>query len=317
MDIDLVYLWVDGSDPEWQARRSAFTGQKLDNTEANCKGRYADNDELKYNLRAVEKYAPWIRHVFIVTDGQTPAWLDTSCPDVTVVNQNDIIPEVSRPCYNSSLIEHFLYRIPGLSEHFLYANDDMFLNKPVTPDTFFTSDGLPIVRLIHARLRDWYLAFRKHVLGVPYKYYIRTLYNSAGLVRKRYGVYYSGKPHHNIDAYVRSDNRLVAEEFSREISAVLNNHQRKDNDLQRVIYSYAALARKRGRLQYVTQRTSFRFHIQKKSHYAKLRRYDPLFFCMNDSEYAADSDRKRVTEFLAGRFPDKSRFEKQPGNTPC
>ena len=313
----MVYLWVDGSDPEWQARRSAFTGQKLDNTEANCKGRYADNDELKYNLRAVEKYAPWIRHVFIVTDGQTPAWLDTSCPDVTVVNQNDIIPEVSRPCYNSSLIEHFLYRIPGLSEHFLYANDDMFLNKPVTPDTFFTSDGLPIVRLIHARLRDWYLAFRKHVLGVPYKYYIRTLYNSAGLVRKRYGVYYSGKPHHNIDAYVRSDNRLVAEEFSREISAVLNNHQRKDNDLQRVIYSYAALARKRGRLQYVTQRTSFRFHIQKKSHYAKLRRYDPLFFCMNDSEYAADSDRKRVTEFLAGRFPDKSRFEKQPGNTPC
>lgn len=317
MDIDLVYLWVDGSDPEWQARRSAFTGQKLDNTEANCKGRYADNDELKYNLRAVEKYAPWIRHVFIVTDGQTPAWLDTSCPDVTVVNQNDIIPEVSRPCYNSSLIEHFLCRIPGLSEHFLYANDDMFLNKPVTPDTFFTSDGLPIVRLIHARLRDWYLAFRKHVLGVPYKYYIRTLYNSAGLVRKRYGVYYSGKPHHNIDAYVRSDNRLVAEEFSREISAVLNNHQRKDNDLQRVIYSYAALARKRGRLQYVTQRTSFRFHIQKNSHYAKLRRYDPLFFCMNDSEYATDSDRKRVTEFLAGRFPDKSRFEKQPGNAPC
>lgn len=313
----MVYLWVDGSDPEWQARRSAFTGQKLDNTEANCKGRYADNDELKYNLRAVEKYAPWIRHVFIVTDGQTPVWLDTSCPDVTVVNQNDIIPEVSRPCYNSSLIEHFLYRIPGLSEHFLYANDDMFLNKPVTPDTFFTSDGLPIVRLIHARLRDWYLAFRKHVLGVPYKYYIRTLYNSAGLVRKRYGVYYSGKPHHNIDAYVRSDNRLVAEEFNREISAVLNNHLRKDNDLQRVIYSYAALARKRGRLQYVTQRTSFRFHIQKKSHYAKLRRYDPLFFCMNDSEYAADSDRKRVTEFLAGRFPDKSRFEKQPGNTPC
>ena len=131
MDIDLVYLWVDGSDPEWLARRCAFTGQKFDNTEANCKGRYADNDELKYNLRAVEMYAPWIRHVFIVTDGQTPAWLDTSNPKVTVVNQNDIIPEVSRPCYNSSLIEHFLYRIPGLSEYFLYANDDMFLNRPV------------------------------------------------------------------------------------------------------------------------------------------------------------------------------------------
>lgn len=310
MDIDLVYLWVDGSDPEWQARRCAFTGQKFDNTEANCKGRYADNDELRYNLRAVETYAPWIRHVFIVTDGQTPAWMDTSNPRVTVVNQNDLIPEVSRPCYNSSLIEHFLYRIPGLSEHFLYANDDMFLNKPVTPETFFTPDGLPIVRLIHARLRDWYLAFRKHVIGVPYKYYIRTLHNSAGLVQKYYGTYYNGKPHHNIDAYVKSDNRLTGEELKSEIAEVLTNHLRKDNDLQRVLYSYAALAKKRAVLKYVTQRTSFRFHIQKQSHYAKLRRYNPVFFCMNDSEYAADDDRRRVTRYLAERFPAKSQFEK-------
>lgn len=310
MDIDLVYLWVDGSDPEWLARRCAFTGQKFDNTEANCKGRYADNDELKYNLRAVEMYAPWIRHVFIVTDGQTPAWLDTSNPKVTVVNQNDIIPEVSRPCYNSSLIEHFLYRIPGLSEYFLYANDDMFLNRPVTPETFFTPDGLPVIRLIHARLRDWYLAFRKNVLGVPYKYYIRTLRNSAELVEKRYGVYYSGKPHHNIDAYLKSSCRHTGEVFGQEISEVLTNHIRKDNDIQRVIYSYTPLAEKRGHLEYVTQRTSFRFLIYKRSHYNKLRRFSPTFFCMNDSEYATDSDRQRVTEFLGKRFPQKSKFEK-------
>lgn len=313
----MVYLWVDGSDPEWQTRRSAFTGQKLDNTEANCKGRYSDNGELRYNLRAVEKYAPWIRRIFIVTDDQTPDWLDTSNPRVVMVRHRDILPEISQPCFNSSLIEHFLYKIPELSEHFLYANDDTFINKPVTPEMFFAPDGLPIVRLIRTRLRDWYLTFRKNVLGVPYKYYIRTLRNSAELVEKKYGVYYSGKPHHNIDAYLKSSCRHTGEVFGQEISEVLTNHIRRDNDIQRVIYSYTLLAEKRGHLQYVTQRTSFRFHIQKKSHYAKLRRYDPLFFCMNDSEYAADSDRKRVTEFLAGRFPDKSRFEKQPGNTPC
>ena len=182
MDIDLVYLWVDGSDPEWQARRSAFTGKGLDNTEANCKGRYSDNGELRYNLRAVEKYAPWIRRIFIVTDDQTPDWLDTSNPRVVMVRQRDILPEISQPCFNSSLIEHFLYKIPELSEHFLYANDDTFINKPVTPEMFFAPDGLPIVRLIRTRLRDWYLAFRKNVLGVPYKYYIRTLRNSAELV---------------------------------------------------------------------------------------------------------------------------------------
>lgn len=311
MEIDIVYLWVDGSDPEWQARRSAFTGKKLDSTETNCKGRYADNDELKYNLRALEKYAPWIRHVFIVTDNQTPAWLDTSNPKVTVVDQKEILPEISRPCYNSSLIEHFLYKIPGLSEHFLYANDDMFLNKPVSPDVFFAPDGLPIIRLIHTRLRDCYLAFRNKVLGVPYKYYIRTLRKSAELVEKKYGVYYKGKPHHNIDAYLKSSCQRTAETFWPEISEVLDNHVRKDNDIQRVIYSYAPLAEKRGHLRWVTQRTSFRFLIYNGSHYGKLRRYDPVFFCMNDSEYATDSDRRKMTAFLANRFPEKSMFEKQ------
>ena len=309
MDIDLVYLWVDGNDPEWLARRSAFTGVKPADKEENCKGRYANNDELLYNLRAVDKYAPWVHHIFIVTDGQTPAWLDTSNPKVTIVNQNDLIPEISRPCYNSSLIEHFLYRIPGLSEYFLYANDDMFLNKPVTPETFFTADGLPIVRLIHARLRDFYLAFRKKVLGVPYKSYMQSIRNSAAMVKRQYGVYYSGKPHHNIDAYIKSDNRITGEVFEKEISTVLENHMRKPNDIQRILYSYAALARGRGVLQYVTQRTSFRFLIYR-NHYGKLRRYDPLFFCMNDSEYATDADRQKVTGFLARRFPEKSQFEK-------
>ena len=310
MDIDLVYLWVDGSDPEWQARRSAFTGKGLDNTEANCKGRYSDNGELRYNLRAVEKYAPWIRRIFIVTDDQTPDWLDTSNPRVVMVRQRDILPEISQPCFNSSLIEHFLYKIPELSEHFLYANDDTFINKPVTPEMFFAPDGLPIVRLIRTRLRDWYLAFRKNVLGVPYKYYIRTLRNSAELVEKRYGVYYSGKPHHNIDAYLKSSCRHTGDVFGQEISEVLTNHIRKDNDIQRVIYSYTPLAEKRGHLEYVTQRTSFRFLIYKKSHYGKMRRFNPTFFCMNDSEYATDSDRQRVTEFLEERFPEKSQFEK-------
>ena len=117
MDIDLVYLWVDGSDPEWLARRCAFTGQKFDNTEANCKGRYADNDELKYNLRAVEMYAPWIRHVFIVTDGQTPAWLDTSNPKVTVVNQT---------CPSPGLVPGFQKECPGSAVQVLYPDPAEF-----------------------------------------------------------------------------------------------------------------------------------------------------------------------------------------------
>ena len=82
MDIDLVYLWVNGNDPQWQAKRNALIGKTEEKSSANCEGRYANNDELKYSLRSIELYAPWIRKIFIVTDNQIPEWLDTSNPKV-------------------------------------------------------------------------------------------------------------------------------------------------------------------------------------------------------------------------------------------
>ena len=66
--IDLVYLWVDGNDPKWQAKRNAFFGRKVENSSSNFNGRYVNSDELKYSLRSVERYAPWIRKIFIVSD---------------------------------------------------------------------------------------------------------------------------------------------------------------------------------------------------------------------------------------------------------
>ena len=85
MDIDLVHLWVNGNDPKWQAKRDACIGRPTERQE-NCKGRYADSGELKYSLRSIEKYAPWIRKIFIVTDDQTPEWLDTTNPKIRVVD---------------------------------------------------------------------------------------------------------------------------------------------------------------------------------------------------------------------------------------
>ena len=101
MDIDLVYLWVNGNDPKWIAKRDACIGKPTDKQE-NCAGRYADSGELKYSLRSVEKYAPWIRKIFIVTDDQVPEWLDTSNPKVHVVDHKEIMPEESLPCFNST-----------------------------------------------------------------------------------------------------------------------------------------------------------------------------------------------------------------------
>lgn len=310
MDIDLVYLWVNGNDSQWLAKRNACIGKTEEKSAVNCDGRYADNDELKYSLRSIDKYAPWLRRIFIVTDNQVPVWLDTSNAKVRIVDHKEIMPDVCLPCFNSAVIEHFLYKIPGLAEHFIYANDDMFINKPVTPETFFGKDGLPIVRFNRRPFRKWTLLFKEKVQGKRLSNYVQTIRNSAELVEKKYGKYYGGKTHHNIDAYLRSDYEHAAKVFEDEIRTTLPNHVRSENDIQRNIYSYVALAEKRAHLHYVTQRTSFRLHIQNESHYGKLERYNPILFCMNDSQYAKDCDRKRAAAFLDKRFPEKSQYEK-------
>lgn len=309
MNIDLVYLWVDGSDPKWVKKRNACIGKPTSTLE-NCKGRYADNDELKYSLRSVEKYAPWIRKIFIVTYEQVPKWLDTTNPKIQIVDHKEILPQECIPCFNSCVIEHHLHLIPGLSEHFLFANDDMFFNKPVTPEIFFAKDNLPIIRMNFRILKKYIALYKLKFTGKKLNCYARTIHNGAMLVEKKFGTYYSSKTHHNIDAYLKSSYNLARQLFKEEIDVTLRNHMRSDDDIQRNFYSYVALATNCAHLQYVSQRTSFRFHIDNRKHYRKLLKYNPMLFCMNDSQFSNDDDRKCANAFLSKYFPEKSQFEK-------
>lgn len=309
IDIDLVYLWVNGNDPQWIAKRIACIGDTTA-SEENCKGRYVDNDELKYSLRSIDRYAPWIRKIFIVTDNQIPAWLDTSNPKIQIVDHTEILTAKCLPCFNSMVIEHHLHRIDGLSEHFLYANDDMFINRPVSPSDFFKNEMFPIVRLNYRLLRKPYIWFKQHVLGRRLNMYSTTIHNAAKLTEKIFGTYYNGRTHHNIDAYLKSNYNLARHIFGKEIDMTLSNHMRSNTDIQRNLYSYVLLATKCGHLQYVSQRTSFRFHIDNHKHYKKFLRADPMLFCMNDSQYSNDMDRIAARNFLSRYFPDKSQFEK-------
>lgn len=309
-DIDLVYLWVDGNDPAWRARRNALTGTAGEVTATeDCRGRYASNDELRYSLRSVELYAPWIRRIFIVTDGQIPDWLDTSNPRIRIVDHSEIMPPQSRPCFNSNVIEHCIANIPGLSERFIYANDDMFFNRSVTPGFFFRPDGLPVVRLTRRPLRKLVLWYREHILKKPLRHYNLIVHRTAQMVERRLGRYVQGKPHHNIDAYLKSDWQRTHRMFAAEIEATMENHIRCDSDVQRCVYSYAPLVEGRAHASYVTRRTSFRLHIDNHIHYKRLERCRPVLFCMNDSEYADDGDRRVAREYVERRFPQKSSFE--------
>jgi hypothetical protein len=312
MEIDLVYLWVDGNDPAWRERKRAFLGEPPDDGgETNCTARWADNDELRYSLRSAERFAPWIRRVFIVTDGQTPAWLDTSNPRVTIVDHREIMPPQALPCYNACVIEHFIYRIPGLAEHFLYSNDDTFFGAPLTPDFFFAADGYPILRLkrkICGKLREAV----KRWLKVGYGHYRRALLRSARQVERVTGRYFSGIPHHNIDSYRKSDYRRAVEDvFGDEVESSLSHSIRTEGDFHRSAIALWTLATGHAHRKYVARKSeSCRIGVHKPDYMETIRRYSPRLFCLNDSQRASDADRERIRPFLEELFPEPSSFEK-------
>ena len=155
-DIDLVYTFVDGADPVHAAKLAA-TRRKL------CAGGgtaipevrptwYRHVSEITYSVRSAIKYLPWLRTIFIVTDRQIPpvdAALIAS-GKVRIIDHSEIIPEHCLPVFDATIIESFLHRIDGLSEVFLYNNDDMMFGRPVGPEEFVThgQDGEPRLRLM-------------------------------------------------------------------------------------------------------------------------------------------------------------------------
>jgi hypothetical protein len=144
--IDAVYTWVDGSDPAWRRRKAAASGAHGVDTAtlfADNESRFASHDELRYSLRSLDMYAGWVRHVYLVTDAQVPAWLDTHNPRVTVIDHRGLFGDRGRlPTFNSHAIESQLHRIPGLADHYVYLNDDVFFGRPVGPEMFFHANGL-------------------------------------------------------------------------------------------------------------------------------------------------------------------------------
>ncbi|MFC8681638.1 stealth conserved region 3 domain-containing protein [Microbacterium ureisolvens] len=141
-DIDLVFSWVDGSSSDFRRQRAAQLAEYVVGEGDDGPARYRHVDELRYALRSVHMYAPWVRRIFIATDSPAPSWL-LDHPKVTIVRSEEFFADPSvLPTHNSHAVEAQLHRIPGLAEHFLYSNDDMFFGRPVEPEMFFTPGGV-------------------------------------------------------------------------------------------------------------------------------------------------------------------------------
>lgn len=133
-EIDFVVTWVDGSDKAWRREKAGYLhSEENDDSEE----RYRNWELLKFWFRGVEKYAPWVRKIHFITWGHLPAWLNTEHPKLHIVRHEDYIPKEFLPVFNSNVIEIHMHRIEGLSEKFVYFNDDMFPIRTLQPEDFF------------------------------------------------------------------------------------------------------------------------------------------------------------------------------------
>ena len=150
--IDVIYLWRDESDPAWLERRADYLRSRQDERGFNLAdldphATQTSLDRLRYSLRSLEKYFEPIGNIFIITDRQRPDWLSDD-PRVRIVDHTEIFRDSEHlPSYNSQAIESHMHRIEGLSEFFVYLNDDFFLNSAIGVRDLFTEGGKIRVRL--------------------------------------------------------------------------------------------------------------------------------------------------------------------------
>ncbi|MFI7668027.1 stealth family protein [Nocardia sp. NPDC049526] len=309
-DIDLVFSWVDGTDPEFRARRAGMLAQVVVGEGDDADARIRQIDELKYALRSVYKNAPWIRRIFIATDSAVPEWLDEH-PRVTVVRAVDHFSDTSGlPTFNSHAVECQLQHIDGLSEHFLYSNDDMFFARPVRPSMFFSPAG--VSRFIEAGTR----------IGPGRNNEWRSGFENAArvnreLLARRFGHVIIRHLEHTPVPLRRSVLLEMEQEFATDFARTRASRFRAATDISvtNSLYHYYAMLTGRAvpqemaRMRYVD--TTSQRGLALLDALAENREVD--FFCLNDGSFpeVTEADRVRaVSEFLSAYFPEHAPWER-------
>ena len=235
LKVDVVYLWVSDTDAFLKKKSEFVPNQNIDSHHA---ARYRDHEELKYSLRSVMANLPWVNHIYIVTDEQSPTFLNTAHPKVTLVNHTDVFQNTLYPNYSSSAIEWNIVNIPGLSEQFIYLNDDVFIGKPVTKNYFFDKTGRPIWALKRSSGQSNFKAHTNPTMGAHRNTYTKIM----PYMKSKIG----WKPDHSPMPMLRSDLLELISEFEPFVNKTKSNRFRHpENFVMSRAYPYYFLATNR------------------------------------------------------------------------
>ncbi|MQP33747.1 sugar phosphotransferase [Rhodococcus erythropolis] len=308
-DIDLVFSWVDGSSKEFQAQRAKRMQNYIVGEGDESEARFRQIDELKYALRSIHMYAPWIRRIFVATDSDRPDWLADD-PRVTFMPSEKFFADPSvLPTHNSQAVECQLHHIPGLAEHFLYSNDDMFFGRPVGPDMFFSPGGISM--FIEADTR----------IGLGHNDNDRSGFENAArvnrrLLQDRFGLMTTRHLEHAATPLRKSVMAEMEREFAEDFAATAASTFRASSNISvtNSLYHYFTLMSGRS----VVQKSAAVKYVDTTVK-AGLRDMDSLlakrsmdFFCLNDGsapEIDLELRTRKITEFLESYYPIPAPWE--------
>lgn len=328
--IDFVITWVDMNDPKWQAEFARFSDKKNGSKNGLSEARFRDNGLLRYWFRGVEKFAPWVNKIHFVTCGQKPEWLNEDNPKINLVNHKDIIPLQYLPTYNSVVIERYLHKIPGLSEHFVYFNDDFYIINTLKKERFFV-EGLPCDIAVfdyNPSWSQWYVTIKnniklinrhfskKDVIAKWHNKWFNPCYGSKqrwNYLLKFYNKFITLAVPHNAQPYLKSTFEDVWSHFEKELSETSANRFRSATDYTPELFRTWQICK--GNFEpYNTYIDTKMFPLMMRSKQATqaILNQSYTLICLNDNQHIRNYNfvMKSIREAFQHILPEKSKFEK-------
>lgn len=308
--VDAVYTWVDSDDSKWQANyQSALATQQVSLEKSSVDpARFTSRDELRYSLRSLELNMPWINKIFLVTAGQRPSWLQDNHPKITVIDHEQIFDAESDalPTFNSHAIEARLSFIPGLAEHFIYINDDVFFGRPLHPNSFFGPAGQAKFSMSHQHFAD---ANEAHL---PVN---AAAANNRRLMVQTYGRTTSRKFKHAAHPQRLSIHQAAYSMFKSELDETAGHTFRDPRDISLPSSLAHQIAAREGKgynseIDYTyLDIGSVDFYLQAMR---LIQKRKPQMFCINEVLQTSDAVERSevVVEILQALYPLPSSFEK-------
>ena len=321
-EIDVVVMWVDGSDPHHLAKRRRFLTDAAEDKRPDVGGitRFASVGEIEFCIASIHKFAPFIHKIWIITDDQDPHLEEVMARHferlipMEVVDHRVIFRgyEEYLPTFNSRALETLMWRIPGLSERFILMNDDFFLAAPVQEETFFRNGKT-------VSYTSWYPTWLARLLRTvkPKKQGYKpigfkdSMLNALDIMDggKRF-IYLSHTPRALKKSFYEEFYGISGEapgRVTRHEEVLLKNirHRfRASEQFNSQELFYLQEARNRQLIQEKPDKVALYLKPRRKKHYIdkKLKAFNAsktaLFGCLNSLEQAAPEDRQKVLDWL-------------------